>query len=287
MQYADVGGHRQEAFPGGRGQCPGCGAEVVAKCGRRIIHHWAHAGRRDCDPWWENETDWHRAWKGLFPPECREVHHVALDGEVHRADIRTPTGIVVEVQHSAMTDAERQAREAFYENLVWIIDGRPFRDRFDIFHMLPSPRTALAADLVWSKATREMQGAARGQFFRLSEVRWREPDLVVTKASLGPGLRLMHGLDSVRAEVERAYEGHHQYGWIRPHRTWLDATCPVYIDLGEDHLARLETYDETGLPCVRLVAKDQFVHDAMTEARATDIADQSRFKPCSCRLPAA
>jgi hypothetical protein len=58
-----------------------------------------------------------------FPEECREISHIAPDGEIHRADIKTPSGIVIEVQHSAMTDAERLSREAFYENLVWVVDG--------------------------------------------------------------------------------------------------------------------------------------------------------------------
>jgi hypothetical protein len=78
---------------------------MVAKCGPRVMHHWAHAGRRNCDPWWENETPWHREWKNLFPEDCREVSHTAPDGEVHRADIKTPAGIVIEVQHSNMTDS--------------------------------------------------------------------------------------------------------------------------------------------------------------------------------------
>ena len=46
------------------------------------------------------------------PEECREISHVASDGEIHRADIKTPTGIVIEVQHSAMTDTGRLSREA-------------------------------------------------------------------------------------------------------------------------------------------------------------------------------
>lgn len=98
MQLALVDSQRVEAFPGGRGQCPTCGAAMVAKCGPRILHHWAHAGRRNCDPWWENETEWHREWKNLFPPACREISHTAPDGEIHRADIMTPTGIYIEVQ---------------------------------------------------------------------------------------------------------------------------------------------------------------------------------------------
>lgn len=107
MQFALVDNARTEAKPGLKGVCPTCGATMVAKCGPRIMHHWAHAVQRDCDPWWENETRWHRDWKNLFPQECREQTRTAADGEIHRADIITPTGIVIEVQHSAITDAER------------------------------------------------------------------------------------------------------------------------------------------------------------------------------------
>ncbi|WP_213978895.1 CoiA-like domain protein [Sphingomonas sp. dw_22] len=275
MQYALVDGTRREAFSGGRGDCPVCGAATLAKCGPRILHHWAHAGRRDCDLWWENETEWHRAWKSLFPAECREISHTAVDGEIHRADIKTPTGIVVEIQHSAMTDAERQSREAFYGNLVWVIDGRGFRDNFDIYHILPDPASEIARDLVWSKASRPMQGAARGLFFRLSEAQAEFPDETITKATMRGGF--YHGIGEIETEVAQAYRGHHQYDWVRPRRAWLDATCPVYIDFGDDRLVRLETYDESGLRCIRLISKRKFVHDVITETDAHAIA--TRFYP--------
>ena len=241
---------------------------MSAKCGPRIIHHWAHKGRRNCDPWWENETDWHRTWKNLFPIACREISHTAPDGEVHRADIRTPTGIYIEVQHSSMTDAERISRETFYRNLVWVIDGRSFRENFDIYHMLPDPVSYVAQDLVWAKAARSMHGANRGLFFRLSANREHQPN--ATKSTLRGGL--IESIDAIRGDVEASYRGHHQYDWIRPRRTWLDASCPVYIDFGGDTLVKLEVYDESGLRCIRLVAKYRFVHDAMTETSANAIA---------------
>lgn len=45
----------------------------------------------------------------------------------------------------------------------------------------------------------------------------------------------------VRDALEESYRGHHQYHWVRPRKTWIDAACPVYIDFGEGFLARLET----------------------------------------------
>jgi hypothetical protein len=235
------------------------------------MHHWAHAGRHNCDQWWENETPWHREWKNLFPEACRELSHTASDGEIHRADIRTHTGIYIEVQHSSMTDPERLSREAFYGNLVWVLDGSCFRDNFDIFHCLPDPNSELARDLVWFKATRGMIGAARGMFFRLSE----NPG--ETKTNRSGDLVRVHGIREIEEQVNAAYCGHHQYHWVRPRSTWLDATCPVYIDFGDQLLANLEIYDESGLPCIRWVSKRKFVHDAMTECEAKDIA--TRFYP--------
>lgn len=243
---------------------------MLAKCGPRLMHHWAHCGRRNCDPWWENESEWHRAWKSCFPEDWCEVSHVASEGEVHRADIETPRGIVVEIQHSAMTDAERLSREQFYRNLVWVIDARPFRHNFDIHHPLPAPESELAKDIVWAKSARGMDGANRGIFFRLSEN--LVDDAALTKATLRGGQ--MHFMYEIEHRVFETYSGHHQFDWIRPRRTWLDATCPVFLDFGEAWLARLMTYDDSLLPCIRLVARQKFIHDVMIEGDAVDIGSR-------------
>ncbi|ANO50047.1 hypothetical protein BA177_01355 [Woeseia oceani] len=88
------------------------------------MNHWAHKGRRHCDPWWENETLWHREWKGHFPAEWQEICLNDADtGERHIADVRAENGIVVEFQHSFMRREEMVAREAFYKNMVWVVDG--------------------------------------------------------------------------------------------------------------------------------------------------------------------
>lgn len=261
MQFALVDNLRSEAKAGLMGICPTCGAAMVAKCGSRIMHHWAHASRRDCDPWWENETQWHRDWKSQFPEDCREIHHVAPDGEIHRADIKTHTGIYIEVQHSSMTDAERISREAFYKNLVWIVDGRGFRNQFDLHHLLPDPDNEEAKDLVWYKAARGMDGANGGIFWRLSE----NPD------HGSGGMAEIHSLRKAEHLIATC-RGHQQYSWVKPRRTWLDAECPVYIDFGDEWLFQLQRYGFNKLECVYRVAKKKFIHDAMVETQARDIA---------------
>jgi competence protein CoiA len=124
MEFSNVNGRRHTAEPGLRGICDLCGGETVSRCGNIRIHHWAHLQRQNCDPWWENETEWHREWKRAFPEHCREVSVVSDDGEKrHRADVKTEVGRVIEFQHSPIKLEERRAREAFYKDMVWVVDG--------------------------------------------------------------------------------------------------------------------------------------------------------------------
>lgn len=123
MRFALVNGQRQEAQPNLSGECPGCGHPMVAKCGEVRVRHWAHQGRHLCDPWWENETEWHRAWKDQFPANWQEIVHPAEGGERHIADVKTDRGWVIEFQHSYLNPAERRSRNAFYPKLVWVVDA--------------------------------------------------------------------------------------------------------------------------------------------------------------------
>lgn len=134
MKYALVNGEKAEAQPGLRGVCPHCQSETIAKCGNERIKHWAHKGDRDCDPWWENETEWHRAWKNLFPREWQENNHIdSVTGEKHIADIRTDKGFVVEFQHSTIKPDEIKSREGFYKNMVWVVDGTRLKNDYPRF----------------------------------------------------------------------------------------------------------------------------------------------------------
>ena len=123
MKFALVDGQRQEAHRGLSGKCPSCERPMVPKCGRVRVRHWAHQGNLLCDPWWENETEWHRNWKGQFPLNWQEFVHRAEDGEKHVADVRTDHGWVIEFQHSYITPEERRSRDAFYRKLVWVVDA--------------------------------------------------------------------------------------------------------------------------------------------------------------------
>lgn len=124
MQFALVNGERTAPAPKLSGTCPACGSAVVARCGTIRVHHWAHRADRNCDPWWERETQWHRDWKNNFGSEFQEV--VLFDehtNEKHIADVRTSHGLVIEFQHSRLHPDERVRREQFYQNMVWVVDG--------------------------------------------------------------------------------------------------------------------------------------------------------------------
>ena len=114
---------RIEATPGAFGVCPGCNAEMLARCGTKKVWHWAHKGQRHCDPWWENETEWHRGWKNRFPTNWQEVPARDETGELHIADIKTPYGLVIEFQHSAIQPGEVAKRTNFYDQVIWIVDA--------------------------------------------------------------------------------------------------------------------------------------------------------------------
>ena len=130
MKFALVNSQRQEAESQLKGVCIGCGYPVVAKCGERRIHHWAHKGRVKCDPWWEKETEWHRSWKNQFPEDWQEIVHIADNGEKHVADVKTQDGWIIEFQHSHIRPDERRSREKFYKKLIWVVDGdRRARDK--------------------------------------------------------------------------------------------------------------------------------------------------------------
>lgn len=176
MKFALSNGRREEARPNASGNCPACGSPMLAKCGELRVRHWAHKGQRLCDPWWENETEWHRAWKDQFPADWQEIVQHAEGGERHVADVKTSEGWVMEFQHSHLKPGERRARETFYPKLIWVVDGtRRKRDRAQLIGawnegagMVGNPllRRVFSEDC---GALREWAGGTATTFFDLGE----------------------------------------------------------------------------------------------------------------------
>lgn len=131
----DINGNRIQASKGELGKCQICGNDVRAYCGEINIHHWRHVDLSKCDFWKENETEWHRGWKEHFPVEWQEVV-INKEGQTHRADIKTNTGLVVEFQNSSISSSEIKQRERFYENMIWLINAKEIKDNFQLWSLV-------------------------------------------------------------------------------------------------------------------------------------------------------
>lgn len=242
MQFALVDGQRRKPHPKLHGVCPVCGQQTISKCGSKILWHWAHHGRRHCDPWWENETYWHRTWKSYFPDATREVVHIdEVTGEKHVADVKTTRGLIIELQHSAMSPEELRSRERFYAHMIWIVDGSTFTTQFEVFKApVPHPKSLLLRDIVFPTDN--------------AAVFWRRSEVI-------PGTTLVeiHSSTTIAREIMADYRGHHFYHWKRPRNVWLEATTPVFVDFGTHELFRLTLYGEANQRCVQIISKKALI----------------------------
>jgi ssDNA-binding Zn-finger/Zn-ribbon topoisomerase 1 len=122
MLYAILkNGIKSRPERGSRAICPDCGGEMIAKCGDINIWHWAHKSGDDCDSWSEGESEWHLGWKLKWPVDNVEIQ-IIRDGVHHNADILTPKGIVIELQHSPISIETIKEREVFYGEMLWVFD---------------------------------------------------------------------------------------------------------------------------------------------------------------------
>lgn len=165
MRLAIVEGQRREASPGLSGCCPGCGGPVRAKCGEVLAWHWAHL-TAECDPWSEPESQWHLSWKARFPEEYQEVVVGA-----HRADVKGPAA-VLEVQKSQIAPEMIREREEFYGEMLWMLKGDDFAERFTIGYRgrgvywfeWKNPRKT------WATAERRLLIDLRGEVFEITRI---------------------------------------------------------------------------------------------------------------------
>lgn len=125
------------SFSGQRAICPLCEGILIGKCGDIYVWHWQHHHDRECDPWKEHETFWHRGWKSKFPENWQEVI-IEKYNEKHRADVRTANGVVIEFQNSSISTSTIRIRENFYENMIWVVNAESFKDNFYIRSVVTS-----------------------------------------------------------------------------------------------------------------------------------------------------
>ena len=242
MQYALVNNIKTEPSKGLKGICLGCGKTVLAKCGPLKIHHWAHTSIKDCDPWWEPETDWHREWKNKFPAEFREVCFTDhLRGEVHRADVHSNKGVTIEFQNSPISTEELKSREAFYSKLIWIVNAKKFDIQFTT--NIPNPDDQILNDFV-------MEGSMHVGYFKKREIALKTGD---EDRLFSFGCPEFNGLElSIK---------HRAFKWKNKHTVWLNTSAPTFMDLGDEFLYWLKErkQERARFWYVELVSKARFI----------------------------
>jgi hypothetical protein len=195
-----------------------------AKCGEQKRWHWAHHRTTNCDPWWENETPWHRRWKSYFPEDWREVLHEAPSVEKHIADVKTPNGIVFEFQNSPMQTEELRSRENFYGQVIWVVNGEKFRDNYTVLDRLPDPKAEFAEDLVFHQQSLNKPYFCYGR-------KDRNPD---ASESYRMGWILSPdelGEEGIQQLIDEAYSGYHWFDWKHRREVWFASKQPVLLDL--------------------------------------------------------
>lgn len=245
MQYAvDAHGSRILAEPGLRAMCPVCGAPVIAKCGDILAWHWSHL-TRDCDPWYEPESAWHREWKECFPTEWREV----VIGN-HRADLKTPKG-VVEFQASCISSTEIQERESFYGRMIWVVKAEeftwerklsPVANSHYLAARIPEPRSShgflnlLGPDLASQQLKLERKKAE--EECMLKHRKWRESDLEIWNKS---------------------WDKDPMYIWKWPRKSWSFANKKIYFDRGDSLFAVKWMSSDCKIIKGNFMSKPQFI----------------------------
>lgn len=171
--------------------------------------------------YYPGETPWHSDWKKAFPIHFREKTFLnrAL-GEYHRADVHTPCGTTIEFQNSPMSLAELKSREAFYPNLVWVLNGKKFKG-FKILKHLPDVDDPKLSDFEFCHRA------------NLTMVRKNDVIFGVEK----PKILTFHHPELRDIPLTSYY---YSFCWRHPHRAWYEAKCPIIIDLGGHFLYQLK-----------------------------------------------
>lgn len=266
MKYSIVNGERKEAFQKGRGLCECCKKPTIAKCGSRIVHHWAHESLAECDNWWETETKWHRDWKNLFPIDWQEVTHIDQNtGEIHRADVKTNYGLVIELQNSPISYEEQTSREEFYKEMIWIVNGEKFKNTFHVLDKLPNPNDEFTKDICFNRRKHNHYGRV---FFKFSE----SPELLLPRNEQPKGkLYRSHNVDDIQEEIEASYIGHHQFDWVKPRLNWLLNKSKVFIDFGDDKLHRIIQYGDYKLTALRIYNKQEIISRILEKGKINEV----------------
>ncbi|WP_316805405.1 competence protein [Pedobacter nototheniae] len=192
--------------------------------------------------YYAGETPWHRNWKLAFPENYRERgFYDNQTGEIHRADVHTPSGITLEFQNSPITLAELNSREAFYPKLVWVLNGKKFKG-FRILKNLPDVDDPALDHYEFCHSD------------HLSMVRKTEVLMGLTKPKV---------LNFYHPEIKKVAITTHYYSycWKQPHAVWFMARAPIIVDLGGHFLYELKKRKQVSgdYAYLKLITRKSFI----------------------------
>jgi hypothetical protein len=256
MMLALVDGQRSYAQPKLDGRCEICDGAVIPKCGRINVWHWAHKTLQDCDTWSEPITAWHANWQEHFPADSCEIPI----GQ-HRADVRSPTGLVIEFQHSALSVDEIREREDHYGSMLWVFDAvEAFHtDRLNLRCKRPECNTRYGVSgYRWSlkdprhpccindddnTSIRCERPAKECPTRRWHQRRGMTPGPWQRSRGGGWHRQLRGGCDPDKSQCCDTLaepDPYRSFRWKQPRRSILHCRRPVFLDLGDGNLLELK-----------------------------------------------
>ncbi|GGI29135.1 competence protein CoiA family protein [Pedobacter mendelii] len=191
---------------------------------------------------YHKESIWHRNWKKAFPESYREKSFCCeKTGELHRADVFTPCLTAIEFQNSPISLAEMQSREAFYPNMIWILNGKKFKG-FKILKNLPHPDDLKLVDYEFCNSD------------HLSMVR---------KADVLAGFIKPKVLNFYHPEIKcvAISSNFYHFCWKKPHAVWFSAKAPIIVDLGGYFLYKMRIRKQLSgdFPYLEMINRKTFI----------------------------
>lgn len=146
--------------------------------------------------------------------------------------------MVIEFQNSPISPSEIKSREAFYGEMMWIVNGMTFGSDFSGLAKIPNPESDF------------------GKRFILFSESWR--GMRPPEPSFGVYDHDLRNADALSKGIEENFVGHFRCKWTK-RRQWLSATKPVLLDFEGEYLWQLQEFKDLALLCVKRVPKNEFI----------------------------
>lgn len=275
MVFALVNNKKTLASPKLRGKCPHCGNDVISKCGRVRVHHWAHLFDYSCDSWQSFESEWHMNWKAKFGTEYSEIK-IQKGNVYHIADVQNKSGVVIEFQNSPISKFEILAREEFYGKMIWVINGMEFKKNFFIGNRLinrddviPENFTFKIDDLegpcwVLSLNNKELSHSkkkwllSRGFSYDMSQNRCYFKGYEKTTKWAKWFLNEIHRINDDQ-EIYNLKPDERYFSWTYRIKSWDFSKKPLFIDFGDDYLYWIRERYTNEKGKLKIITKKKFL----------------------------